>query len=186
LCVVSQAGKTVAQKQLAPAGLSLGQQGQKNVPNLSRNLFRPENSERLGEIENFRDGRRFFLGESPMRLSSFDVNTTKGTLLALMVPSFGMLNRHTIRAATLETYCVLAAGMTSVISSLGSPCEQWGTGTAQSLPASVKNVAFARSSSAPHFRQWISGGIADRSSSSSSISWDCAALEERAVFATGG
>ena len=31
-----------------------------------------------------------------MRLSSFDVNTTKGMLLALMVPSFGMLNCHTL------------------------------------------------------------------------------------------
>ena len=30
-----------------------------------------------------------------MRLSSFEVSTTKGILLALMVPSFGMLNCHT-------------------------------------------------------------------------------------------
>jgi len=31
-----------------------------------------------------------------MRLSSFDVNTTNGMLLAFMVPSFGMLNCHTL------------------------------------------------------------------------------------------
>jgi hypothetical protein len=31
-----------------------------------------------------------------MRLSSFEVNTTNGILLALMVPSFGVLNCHTL------------------------------------------------------------------------------------------
>jgi hypothetical protein len=35
-----------------------------------------------------------------MRLSSFDVNTTKGMLLALMVPSFGMLNCHTLSSSS--------------------------------------------------------------------------------------
>jgi len=58
-----------------------------------------------------------------------------------------------IRAATLETYCVPATGLPFVVSSLRSHCGQRGSGTFHSLPASVKNVAFACSSSAPHFRQ---------------------------------
>jgi hypothetical protein len=39
------------------------------------------------------------------------------------------------------------------VSSLSSHCGQWGSGRVHSLPASVKNVAFACSSSVPHLRQ---------------------------------
>src|SRR5579859_110189 len=60
LRVVDQAGKAIAQEQLSPVGLGLGQQRQQRVPHLSRNLFCPENLERLRKIENFGNGRRFF------------------------------------------------------------------------------------------------------------------------------
>ena len=60
LCVINQARESVAQKQLAPVSLSLRQQRKEYVSHLRRNLLCPENFERLGEIEDLRDGRRFF------------------------------------------------------------------------------------------------------------------------------
>src|SRR5208283_4500538 len=72
LCVVSRdsifnqppdsnrVSQPIPQEQFPPVGLSLRQQGQENVSHLVRNLFCPENFERLRENENLGDGWRFF------------------------------------------------------------------------------------------------------------------------------